>query len=56
MYSATGANSLVDIGGGDVHIIRNESGAVAKTVAVQFVPTGADRRIDVTPGNPHCAF
>jgi hypothetical protein len=28
---------------------------VAKTVAVQFVPKGADRRIDA-PGNPHCPF
>jgi hypothetical protein len=55
VYSATGANSLIDIGGGDVHIIRNESGAVAKTVAVQFVPKGADRRID-EPGNPNCPF
>ncbi len=55
VYSATGANSLIDIGGGDVHIIRNESGAVAKTVAVQFVPKGADRRID-KPGNPNCPF
>lgn len=55
VYSAAGANSLIDIGGGDVHIIRNESGAVAKTVAVQFVPKGADRRID-EPGNPNCPF
>ena len=55
VYSASGSNSLVDIGGGDVHIIRNESGAVAKTVAVQFVPKGADRRID-KPGNPNCPF
>jgi hypothetical protein len=56
VYSASGPNSLVDIGGGDVHIIRDESGAVAKTVAVQFVPMGADRRIDVAQGNPHCPF
>ena len=55
VYSAGGTNAFVDIGGGDVHIIRNESGAVAKTVAVQFVPKGADRRIDA-PGNPHCPF
>ncbi len=55
VYSATGANSLIDVGGGDVHIIRNESGAVAKTVAVQFLPTAADRRIDA-PGNTHCPF
>ncbi len=55
VYSAAGANSLIDIGGGDVHIIGNESGAVAKTVVVQFVPKGADRRID-EPGNPNCPF
>ena len=47
---------FVDPGGGDVHIIRNETGAVAKTVAVQFIPKGAERRIDATPGNPHCPF
>jgi hypothetical protein len=55
VYSAAGPNSLIDVGGGDVHIIRNESGAVAKTVAVQFLPQGADRRID-EPGNPACPF
>ena len=55
VYSATSANSLIDIGGGDVHIIRNESGAVAKTVAVQLVPSGAVRREDAPdPGN--CAL
>ena len=42
VYSASGTNSFVDIGGGDVHIIRDESGAVAKTVVVQFIPKGAD--------------
>ncbi len=56
VYSASGNNSLVDIGGGDVHIIRNESGAVAKTVAVQLIPKGADRRIDVTPAPGNCPF
>jgi hypothetical protein len=56
VYSAGGDNSFVDIGGGDVHIVRNESGAVAKTVAVQFVPKGADRRIDVTPAPGNCPF
>src|SRR3954447_23788781 len=33
-YSASGTNAFVDVGSGDVHLIRNESGAVAKTVAV----------------------
>ena len=49
VYSANGTNAFVDIGGGDVHIIRDESGAVAKTVAVQLIPKGATRRIDVYP-------
>ena len=45
VYTAdTANNSFVDIGGGDVHLIRNETGAVAQTMAVQFVPAGATRR------------
>ena len=56
VYTAgTPNNSFLDLGGGDVHVIRNESGAVAKTIAVQLVPTGATRREDVpNPGN--CSF
>lgn len=55
VYSANGTNSFVDIGGGAVHIIRDESGAVAKTVVVQLVPAGAARRLDApAPGN--CPF
>jgi predicted metal-dependent enzyme (double-stranded beta helix superfamily) len=56
VYTAdTPDNSFVDAGGGDVHLIRNETGAVAKTMAVQFVPAGATRRQDADdPG--HCSF
>ena len=55
VYSATGANSFVDVGGGDVHLIRNEGTEEARTVVVQFIPTGATRRIDApAPGN--CPF
>jgi len=56
VYTAgTPSNAFIDPGGGHVHIIRDESGAVAKTVAVQFVPTGATRRQDAPdPGN--CPF
>jgi quercetin dioxygenase-like cupin family protein len=36
----------VDVGSGHLHLIRNESAAAAVTVAVQFVQTGAPRRID----------
>ena len=56
VYTAnTSNNSFVDIGGGDVHLIRNETGAEAKTMAIQFVPAGATRRVDAAdPG--HCSF
>ena len=46
---------FVDEGGGHVHLIRNESGAAAETVAVQFVPVGATRRIDAPQPN-NCNF
>ena len=45
--------SFTDIGCGDVHNVVNETGAEAKDVAVQIVPHGAMRRIDVDdPGCP----
>jgi hypothetical protein len=56
VYSASGRNSFVDIGGGAVHIIRDESGAVAKTTVVQLIPAGAIRRQDVTPAPGNCPF
>src|SRR5438309_6086197 len=43
-HSGTGS---IDLGGGHVHLIRNESGAAAETVAVQFLPAGEARRIDM---------
>jgi quercetin dioxygenase-like cupin family protein len=47
--------SFVDEGGGHVHMVRNETDAAAETVAVQFVPKDATRRIDApAPGN--CPF
>jgi hypothetical protein len=56
VYTAgTPDNAFLDPGDGHVHIIRDESGAVAKTVAVQFIPAGAIRRQDAPdPGN--CPF
>jgi hypothetical protein len=56
VYSAGATNAFVDIGGGAEHIIRDESGAVAKTVVVQFIPKDATRRIDVTPAPGNCPF
>ena len=56
VYTAgTADDSFVDAGGGHVHIVRNETGAVAKTIAVQLTPAGAVRRQDAAdPGN--CSF
>lgn len=56
VYTAnTPNNAFMDPGGGHVHIIRDESGAVAKTIAVQLIPAGATRRQDAPdPGN--CSF
>jgi quercetin dioxygenase-like cupin family protein len=46
-------STFIDAGGGHVHLLRNESGATAVTVAVQLVPAGFARRIDkANPG--HC--
>lgn len=46
---------FVDAGGDHVHVIRNEGGSEARTVAVQLVPAGATRRIDA-PRNAACGF
>ena len=46
---------FVDRGDGHVHLLRNETGAPAETVAVQILPKDAPRREDKpAPGN--CAF
>ena len=48
-------NSFVDVGGGDVHSDPEREPEEARTVVVQFVPTGAARRNDApAPGN--CPF
>jgi quercetin dioxygenase-like cupin family protein len=55
VYSTNGTNSFVDVGGGAVHLIRNEGTEEARTIVVQLVPAGAARRIDApAPGN--CPF
>jgi hypothetical protein len=57
-YSADGTNNgnaFVEPGGDHVHIVRDESGAPAETVAVQLIPKGQPRRVDQpAPGN--CPF
>ena len=49
-------NSFVDPGDGHVHILRDESGAAAKTIAVQLLPSGAARRQDVPVAPGNCPF
>lgn len=39
-------STFIDEGGKDLHLLRNETGVDAITVAVQLVPTDATRRID----------
>lgn len=47
--------TFVDEGGTHSHIVRNEGTVVAETIAVQLIPAGFARRIDVAaPGN--CSF
>jgi len=47
--------TFVDAGGTHVHMVRNETGAVATGYAVQLIPAGATRRIDAEqPAN--CPF
>lgn len=41
--------------GDHAHLLRNQSGAVAETVAVQFLAAGAVRRIDASAPN-NCNF
>ena len=46
---------FVDPGDGHVHLRRNETDAAAETVAVQFLPQGATRRLD-EPAPGTCGF
>jgi hypothetical protein len=52
----TAGMGFVDPGDGHVHIIRNEGSAVAQTIAVQLIPAGQPRRIDVSPAPGNCPF
>jgi len=51
----TAGQSFIDYGGDDTHVIRNETATEAKSVAVQIIPSKANRRID-RPANPACGF
>jgi quercetin dioxygenase-like cupin family protein len=55
-YSASSQGTgFVDIGGGAVHVIRNEGTIDAQTIVVQLIPAGAARRIDA-PDPGTCPF
>jgi hypothetical protein len=46
--------AFFDTGGDSVHILRNEGTVDAETIAVQVLPQGATRKIDMAdPGNCH---
>jgi quercetin dioxygenase-like cupin family protein len=51
----TAGQGFVDPGDGHVHILRNEGSVAAETIAVQLLPQGAVRRIDV-PAPGTCPF
>jgi quercetin dioxygenase-like cupin family protein len=46
-HSYSAGSGFVDAGGDDVHMLRNETDAPAETIAVQFLPQGAARRLDM---------
>ena len=48
-------SAFVDLGGGDVHMVRNEYSVNLETVAFQIVPAGAPRRDDM-PDPGFCGF
>ena len=47
-------DSFTDLGCGDIHLLRNEGTTSAVTIAVQVIPAGQPRRIDVSPAPANC--
>ena len=52
----TAGMAFVDEGGKHAHIIRNEGNVVAQNIAVQIVPAGQARRIDLATAPGNCPF
>lgn len=52
-HSYSKGAAFVDSGGNDVHMLRNESGAPAETIAFQMLPSGATRSTPA-PEPPNC--
>ena len=53
-HTYTAGESFVDEGGSDVHMLRNNGTVQAETLAVQFLPQGAQRKIDVPTAPQPC--
>lgn len=56
--NCSGANypagtGFIDAGGKDIHMLKNNGQTPAETVAIQFIPHGAARKID-EPQPPNC--
>ena len=47
---------FVDPGHGHVHIVRNEGTVAATAIAVQMIPAGTTRRIDIPTAPGNCPF
>jgi quercetin dioxygenase-like cupin family protein len=45
-HSYTAGQGFIDPGGSDVHMVRDDSSLPAETIAVQFIPHAAPRKID----------
>jgi len=52
----TAGMAFVDPGGQHAHIIRNEGNVVAQNIAVQVIPAGQPRRIDLPTSPGNCPF
>jgi hypothetical protein len=48
--------AFVDQGGNHAHIIRNEGNVVAQNIAIQLIPAGQPRRIDLATAPGTCPF
>jgi hypothetical protein len=52
----TAGMAFVDQGGNHAHIIRNEGNVAAQNIAVQLIPAGQPRRIDLATSPGNCPF
>jgi quercetin dioxygenase-like cupin family protein len=52
-HAYAAGSGFIDAGGDDVHMLRNDGAAPAETIAMQLLPSGADRKVD-KPDPPGC--